>query len=773
MATTTVGTLAAFLTANVVEFKKGMQEATGELNRFVKESSKIDRNLAQLGKKFTEFGKTLSAAVTLPIMALGVTAVKAFDEAATAEAKLTSALKMSGQEVGPVLDDFKKFATSIENITTTQDDAVIGMLQMATSMGLTAGAAKDAVTNAIGLAKAFDLDNEMALKAAVAVSAAGNSIAHTGHAGHGAVKEILKLIPTLRSVGDEATVVALATKAMSDGFEVAKSEAEAGLGPWKQALNSFNNLQEEFGAIILEGLQPLIAHVKDLTNWFRELEPETKKTIVVISGIAAAIGPLLLGIGAVISVLPLMGVAFAALTGPIGLTVAALAGVTVALTTVIGDMEEHTDKMNKLNAAYKDGIINREEYTNLVRKGTLAEVDALLASESLTGEVKTGAEAIKYATEIWKKNKATVGGVSLSHQLAAASAKQMGDEEAAAAEKAEVAARKIAAAANEVSLAAQIEAKAIKDSFALMAESLKMPDVKITAVLPISELEKAKIAAREFSLAFSDTPVQVLERQREVLIGFINTAKSGGGAVTAATQKMIDQYQALGAEIETLESQSLGFWGQKLPAAMQKALDVASMVTSAISGVTSQMFSLGSMELANQNAELDNSLAAELARNEASGASEEKKEQNKAEIEESFAKKRLALSIKMAKQEKASAIMSAIVNTASGIMQAFADFPFPVAIGLSAVIGALGAAQIATIASAPMPSLAEGGMAFGETLAVVGDNPNAQSDPEVISPLSKLQDIFQNEKQELRAVIRGEDLILIMDRVKRNRGFIQ
>ena len=179
------------------------------------------------------------------------------------------------------------------------------------------------------------------------------------------------------------------------------------------------------------------------------------------------------------------------------------------------------------------------------------------------------------------------------------------------------------------------------------------------------------------------------------------------------------------------------------------------------------------MELANQNAELDNSLAAELARNEASGASEEKKEQNKAEIEESFAKKRLALSIKMAKQEKASAIMSAIVNTASGIMQAFADFPFPVAIGLSAVIGALGAAQIATIASAPMPSLAEGGMAFGETLAVVGDNPNAQSDPEVISPLSKLQDIFQNEKQELRAVIRGEDLILIMDRVKRNRGFIQ
>ena len=38
-----------------------------------------------------------------------------------------------------------------------------------------------------------------------------------------------------------------------------------------------------------------------------------------------------------------------------------------------------------------------------------------------------------------------------------------------------------------------------------------------------------------------------------------------------------------------------------------------------------------------------------------------------------------------------------------------------------------------------IPKLAGGGVAFDDTLAVVGDNPNARVDPEVIAPLSKLE----------------------------------
>ncbi len=42
-----------------------------------------------------------------------------------------------------------------------------------------------------------------------------------------------------------------------------------------------------------------------------------------------------------------------------------------------------------------------------------------------------------------------------------------------------------------------------------------------------------------------------------------------------------------------------------------------------------------------------------------------------------------------------------------------------------------------------IPKLAKGGLAFGETLAMVGDNPNARLDPEVIAPLSKLEKMIK------------------------------
>lgn len=52
-----------------------------------------------------------------------------------------------------------------------------------------------------------------------------------------------------------------------------------------------------------------------------------------------------------------------------------------------------------------------------------------------------------------------------------------------------------------------------------------------------------------------------------------------------------------------------------------------------------------------------------------------------------------------------------------------------------------------------IPKLATGGLAYGPTLAVVGDNPRAISDPEVISPLSKLQDIMGGSNQAVVEVL--------------------
>ena len=68
--------------------------------------------------------------------------------------------------------------------------------------------------------------------------------------------------------------------------------------------------------------------------------------------------------------------------------------------------------------------------------------------------------------------------------------------------------------------------------------------------------------------------------------------------------------------------------------------------------------------------------------------------------------------------------------------------------------------------------LAKGGLAYGETLAVVGDNPNARMDPEVIAPLSKLQSMLGNAggRVEVYGRLSGQDILLSTEKANRTRS---
>jgi TP901 family phage tail tape measure protein len=64
---------------------------------------------------------------------------------------------------------------------------------------------------------------------------------------------------------------------------------------------------------------------------------------------------------------------------------------------------------------------------------------------------------------------------------------------------------------------------------------------------------------------------------------------------------------------------------------------------------------------------------------------------------------------------------------------------------LEFLIAQFGSTPLKTLGIAQMlglPALAQGGMVFGPTMALVGDNMRASSDPEVVSPLSKLNEML-------------------------------
>ena len=82
------------------------------------------------------------------------------------------------------------------------------------------------------------------------------------------------------------------------------------------------------------------------------------------------------------------------------------------------------------------------------------------------------------------------------------------------------------------------------------------------------------------------------------------------------------------------------------------------------------------------------------------------------------------------------------------------------AIAVGAAMVAAAAIMTALIqknAKKNVPKLAKGGLAYGPTYAMVGDNPNAQVDPEVIAPLSKLRGMMtQGGTQNIALALSGE-----------------
>ena len=77
--------------------------------------------------------------------------------------------------------------------------------------------------------------------------------------------------------------------------------------------------------------------------------------------------------------------------------------------------------------------------------------------------------------------------------------------------------------------------------------------------------------------------------------------------------------------------------------------------------------------------------------------------------------------------------------------------------------------------SAEPPKLAQGGLAYGPTLATVGDNRNASVNPEVIAPLDKLQSMIGGSNVTVTGRLDGRDILISSERAgfdrNRVRGF--
>ncbi len=128
-----------------------------------------------------------------------------------------------------------------------------------------------------------------------------------------------------KTAKDTYTDLTNGVDAMSTAVEAQNDQFQQ---QWQLLKNKLNVSMIELGETIMPTVKIVMEKVADavsrLATWFGDLSPKTKKFVIIGLVLLALLGPVLLILGGLLTVLPLIGAAFAILAGPVGLVIAAI-----------------------------------------------------------------------------------------------------------------------------------------------------------------------------------------------------------------------------------------------------------------------------------------------------------------------------------------------------------------------------------------------------------------------------------------------------------------
>ncbi|MDA2567555.1 phage tail tape measure protein, partial [Bacillus cereus] len=104
---------------------------------------------------------------------------------------------------------------------------------------------------------------------------------------------------------------------------------------FKELQQTMHTLAVQFGTEVLPALMPVVEELKELMDWISKLDPETKKMIVIIAALVAAIGPILIVIGAVISAIGTIITAIGSVIGFISTLIGWISAIAEAIGIVV------------------------------------------------------------------------------------------------------------------------------------------------------------------------------------------------------------------------------------------------------------------------------------------------------------------------------------------------------------------------------------------------------------------------------------------------------
>lgn len=355
------------------------QKAAWQTEEFKQKTKEMGESLKNVGGKIKGFGKTMSMAVTAPIVAAGAASFKF-------AADLQDAMGATDQIFKGASDSVKEWA---DNLNSQYGIAEAEALTYANTMGAmlqnigglseqeASKQSQTLVQLAGDLAAMFGGTTESAIQALTGALKGNNAM--LDNYGMGVNDATIKAKAFEMGLYDgkgamelstkQAATLALIMEQTADAQGQAAREADGASGSIRSLQTDLKNIATDIGEILIPIILPLLQNIKEMIKKFSELSPEMRETIVKVLGLAAAIGPLLIvvgqiitAVGAITTALPVLGAAFAALTGPIGIVVAAIAGAIAILyknwDTIKEKVGELRDAIDEKITAIKEGITN-------------------------------------------------------------------------------------------------------------------------------------------------------------------------------------------------------------------------------------------------------------------------------------------------------------------------------------------------------------------------------------------------------------------------------
>jgi|TARA_R100000479_G_scaffold91518_1_gene45064 hypothetical protein len=620
--------------------------------QFQSSLKKASRSMKRFGRNLQKTGQNLTRNLTLPIVAFGAASVKAFDDQVKAETKLRTSLKGNEEAFARLTAQ----ARELQKETLFGDEATIEAQALLSQLGLTE-------KQILMLTPALqDFATGMNVDLKTAASLVGKTIGTSTDA----LKRYFDTGLNPAMTAQEKAIVLTETLTNKFGGQ-AKAIAKEGLGPLTQLKNELGDVSEEFGKLVLENIEPLKKSLQGLAERLRNLTPAQKENIIQFAKYAAIIGPALIVLGKIVTVISSLAKALGTLTLATGLTGA-------AATALVGIMGF--------------AILDTERF------------------------IKTALQMGKVGKFIAKVVLGALSAISPKYMAYFSVIDEVGD-------------------------ALDEQEKKLKNS--------------------TSEIDKNK---------------EAVDNLNKALQGLNTTQKSGepSGPLPTISRKGIPQFEqekgfgeipkklegVADIEPDGLKSFNDAFFkfGEGFTDTLMNTIQEVSNALMNVGNLFSLMHEKQTRELEIQRKqEIDNIMGMAIA--------EEEKNKMIAKSDEKFEKKKGELDRKRARREKSVAIFTAIVNTAAAVIKSLPNIPLAIA------TGAIGAAQIATIASTPLPAFAEGGIVSGPTVGLMGEYAGANTNPEVIAPLNKLKDMIGDQVVQVQGMISGEDIFLSNDRYSR------